>query len=262
VPKSPCVHVIDKDLAVRRTVAGLVGSSSIPVAEYSSGTEFLRKWQPDERGCVVIDQDLEDMKGRDLQRWMIGNDVRMPTILMSGDADVGVAVDALRDGAIDFLRKPVEAPRFRDVVHVALQAESRDFALKTHATSVKGRLAELSSGDRSVLDGMVVGTSYTELAERLGVSYKTVEARRAKVLQKMQVRNAAELTRLMLDYDFAIAGLFRPIGVSSAIAGIWMRREAARRKDASFSARAKEAIRASLELLRLSDGLSTKLHGE
>jgi two-component system response regulator FixJ len=206
MPTTPRVHIIDDDSAVRKLVATLLTDQNIPIVEYPSAIDFVNRFDPYERGCVVVDQNMAGMTGRDLQCWLIENDVRLPVIFITGYPDVDTAVDALKAGAIDFIQKPIEMHRLLEVVDAALQTEAIDYDLQTQATSIDERLAQLTPAERDVMKGMVSGRTYKELAEDLNVSYKTVEARRAKVLQKMRAKNLSELIRLMLTHQNVTSG--------------------------------------------------------
>lgn len=179
-------------------IAVLMQSVDIPLVEYPSADDFVRSFDPDARGCVIVDLCMEGMNGRELQRWLIDNDARLPVIFITGNGNVDTAVDALKDGALDFIQKPLDTRRLVDVVRSALFSEAQDHELQSQAASIDERLAELTPGEREVLDGLVNGRNYKDLAEDLDVSYKTIEARRARVLKKMRAKSVSELMRLML----------------------------------------------------------------
>lgn len=198
MPMTPRVYLIDDEPGVRSMIATLMEGVGIPLAAYPSADDFVRNFDPDARGCVIVDLCMEGMNGRDLQRWLIDNDVRLPVIFITGNGNVETAVDALKDGALDFIQKPIDTRRLVDIVRSALIAESQDHELQLQAASIDERLAELTPGEREVLDGLVVGRNYKDLAEDLDVSYKTIEARRARVLKKMRAKSISELMRIML----------------------------------------------------------------
>jgi len=192
------VHVIDDEAAIRSVVKALLTDAGFEVATYCSAEAFVEAYSPHSRGCIVLDLYLEGMGGRDLQRWLNGNAVRLPIIFITGNGDISTAVAALRDGALDFIQKPIDTPRLVEAVRTALLAEEKDYQRRTQIASIDERLATLTQGEREVLDGLVNGQTYKNLAEELDVSYKTIEARRARVLKKMQAKSISELIRMML----------------------------------------------------------------
>jgi two-component system response regulator FixJ len=205
MPKTPRVHLVDDEAGVRSMVSTLLESVGIPVVCYALGNAFVDAFKPIARGCVVVDLCMEGMNGRQLQRWLIEQDARLPVIFITGHGDVETAVEALKDGALDFIQKPIDTRRLVQVVRAALLAEAQDYELQSHAASIDERLAQLTPGEREVLEGLVNGRNYKDLAEDLNVSYKTIEARRARVLRKMQAKSIAELMRLMLTRHAATA---------------------------------------------------------
>ncbi|MFO0864057.1 MAG: response regulator [Gemmataceae bacterium] len=197
MPNTPCVHLIDDEPGVRSMISTLLESIGIPVASYASADAFVHAFEPMSRGCVVVDLCMEGMNGRQLQRWLIDHDARMPVIFVTGNGDVETAVEALKDGALDFIQKPIDTRRLIEVVRRGYVCGSSGFQT-TIACGFHRRTSRVAYPRGTGLDGLVDGRNYKELAEDLNVSYKTIEARRARVLRKMQAKSVAELMRLML----------------------------------------------------------------
>jgi two-component system response regulator FixJ len=192
------VHVIDDDDAVRDSLAMLLDSAGIAVRAYDSATRFLALAPGLGAGCVLTDVRMPDMDGLALQRRLAEAGVTLPVIVMTGHADVPIAVAALKAGAVDFLEKPFDDERLIAAVRAALAA-SRDARRQAEATAgIVARLGSLTPREREVLDLMVAGNPNKTIAFDLGASPRTVEVHRARVMEKMGARSLAELVRMVI----------------------------------------------------------------
>jgi FixJ family two-component response regulator len=187
----PTVFVVDDDEEVRNSLAWLLESAHLAVETFPTASSFLAKCKPGRRGCVVLDVRIPDMSGLDLQQRLIQRGILMPVIIITGYADVPVAVRAM---------KPVNDQLWLDRVQQAIRedAEANRFRVDRHA--VAERIATLSRRELQVADMVVEGMSTRKIAEALGLKQKTVEAHRAKVMEKMCVRTVAEWVRIMVLY--------------------------------------------------------------
>jgi two-component system, LuxR family, response regulator FixJ len=192
------VHIIDDDDAVRDSLALLLGSAGIAVQTHDSATRFLAAAPGLGAGCVLTDVRMPDLDGLALQRRLTEAGVTLPVIVMTGHADVPIAVAALKAGALDFLEKPFDDERLIAAVNAALAA-SRDAQRQAAATAdTVARIAGLTPREREVLDLLVAGHPNKVIAYDLGTSPRTVEVHRARVMEKMGAHSLAELVRMVI----------------------------------------------------------------
>lgn len=192
------VHLIDDDEEVRRSLAFLLGTAGQAVAIYASAEAFLDRYRPGGRACVVSDVRMPGMDGIELLKRLRTRDAAIPVIVMTGHADVPLAVEAMKAGAADFIEKP-----FSD--DVLLAAIGAAFARGAHAEQAdagvlkfRARLDLLSEREGQVLDGLLAGNPNKTIAYDLGISPRTVEVHRAHVMTKTGVSSLSELVRLCL----------------------------------------------------------------
>jgi len=191
------VHLIDDDEAFRRALAFQLGTAGFAVKIYESAVLFLEKYDGSQSGCIVSDVRMPGMDGlRFLQR-LKEMSVTLPVVIMTGHADVTMAVKAMKAGANDFIEKPFTDEGLLEAVRSALTR-----SLKGHppveVEQIRGRLAMLTPREREVLNALVAGKPNKTIAYDLGVSSRTVEVHRANVMTKMGAANFAELVRMSL----------------------------------------------------------------
>lgn len=196
--EEPAVHVIDDDEAVRHSLAFLLESASLPVRTYESAPAFLEGAPRLKVGCILTDVRMPEMDGLALQRRLRELRVRLPVIVMTGHADVPVAVQALKAGAFDFIEKPFDDEGLLATIRRALEASRRSHAEEAERTAVASRLASLSPREREVLEALLAGHPNKTIAHHLGTSPRTIEVHRARVMEKMGARSLPELVRLVL----------------------------------------------------------------
>jgi len=198
MPPSGLVHLIDDDEGVRRALAYLLGAAGLAVRVYESASAFLEKCEDFQSGCVVSDVRMPGIDGVELLRQLQQKRARMPVVIMTGHADVPLAVAAMKGGAVDFIEKPFPD----DVLLVAIQAAfERDRSTGRPAAEVaqiESRLASLTGREKEVLDGLLAGYPNKTIAYDLGLSPRTVEVHRANVMMKMGASSLAELVRMTL----------------------------------------------------------------
>jgi two-component system response regulator FixJ len=192
------VHVVDDDIAVRKSLAFLLASEGLPVRLHESASAFLDDASNIEAGCIVTDVRMPGIDGIELIRRLKIRNIMLPVIVMTGHADVPMAVEAMKEGAVDFLEKPFGDEAFLAAVRAALARQERNSHHGSQVTEVQGRLDALSERERQVLDGLVAGKANKVIAYDLGISPRTVEIYRANVMAKMQARSLSELVRLAL----------------------------------------------------------------
>ncbi len=192
----PTVFVADDDQEVRESIRWLIESVNLAVETFGSGQEFLDAYDPNKPGCVVLDVRMPQSSGLELQKKLLARGLEIPVIVVSAYGSVPVAVEAMKAGAVDFIEKPFSDQALLDRIHQAIAKDQDVRRRKAKRAEVAARLEELTSREREVMDLVVVGKATKQIAVDLGISPKTVEAHRARIMQKMVADSLAELVRL------------------------------------------------------------------
>jgi len=196
--KEPTVFVVDDDPAVRDALRLLIRSVQLEVEVFASAHDFLRAIDGERAGCLVLDIRMPGMSGLELQERLAEEGVGLPVIMITGHGDVPMAVRALKTGAFDFIEKPFNDQVLLDCVKRALELDAKRRQEQYSRAQLRHKLAQLTPRERQVLDMVVQGKSNKVMAAELGVSQKTIEAHRAKVMEKTQARSLSELMRMIL----------------------------------------------------------------
>lgn len=194
----PTVFIVDDDPAIRKSLTWLVESVDLTAEAYESAAAFLEAFGDDRPGCIVCDIRMPGMSGLDLQERLRANGSNIPIIILTGYGDVATAVRAMKAGATDFLEKPVGEQVLIEQIQRAI---SRDAALRAgrgEQQMLGERLRRLTRREQEVMTLVIEGYSSRQIAAQLGVSFKTVEAHRAKVMRKMQAKSVPHLIRMSL----------------------------------------------------------------
>ena len=194
----PTVYVVDDDESIRELLAWLMKRAGLRVECFSSARAFLRAWRRDGPACVVLDLHLPDLSGLDVQKELTLRGDSPPVVFLSGRADVPRAVHAVKSGAVDFIEKPFDYKRIVALVQESLRKDAEGSAAREHARRIAGRLASLTQREREVMERVVAGKINREIAEELAISVKTVEAHRARIMEKLEVGSVAELVQARL----------------------------------------------------------------
>ena len=192
--EAPTVYVVDDDQAVRSSVRWLLESVNLPVKTFGSALEFLEMHEPGKPGCLVLDVRMPGLNGLQLQETLTARRVRLPIIFITGHGDIDIAVRAMKAGAFDFIEKPFNDQSLVDTVQRCLALDDRQRRDAAEREKIIGRLASLTPREVEVLDYVISGKSNKLIAADLGISAKTVEVHRARVMEKMAVSSVAELT--------------------------------------------------------------------
>lgn len=196
---SGVVHVIDDDEAVRDSLAMLLDAVGFSVTAYASATAFLDRLDRAPSGCVVTDVCMPEVSGLDLLRRLSDRLAQFPVIVLTGEADVPMAVEALKSGARDFIEKPYPPEAVIKAVARALERMQAETSREIQRAETARRIAALSARESEVLDGLLAGASNKEIARDLGISPRTVEAYRANLMMKMGADSLSELVRMALE---------------------------------------------------------------
>ncbi len=207
----PIVHVIDDDDAVRDSLRFLLHCAGHVVEDYPSAIAFLERLDGNSAsaadGCIVTDVRMPEMTGVELMRRLRELGISQPVIVITGHADVPMAIQAMKAGAADFIEKPFRDETILLAIEGALAERSRSIEADQKRREVEARIASLSQREREVLNGLVEGKANKIIAHDLGISVRTVEVYRAHVMTKMQVRSLSELVRLTVTAKSAAKAL-------------------------------------------------------
>ena len=196
----PLVCVVDDDYAVRLSTSLLIETLGLPVQSFGSALEILADEEALRQAhCLVLDVRMPGLSGMGLQERLarLGHD--LPIIFVSAHGDVPMVARAMRDGAFDFLQKPFNEQALLDRVQEAVQLAAAQRAARGWLAEIQGRIGSLTARESEVLAGMVAGRLNKQIAEDLGISMKTVEQHRSRVMEKLQVDSLAELVRLVVN---------------------------------------------------------------
>lgn len=194
---APKLYIVDDDEAIRDALGWLFQSRDVPVASWPSAESFLADYAPAMAGCLLLDIRMEGMGGLELFDRLLGLGCRMPVLFLTGHGDVPIAVAALKKGARDFVEKPFNDNDLVDRVIEALAFDAEQRARDAGHADVAARLATLTQRERQVMELVVVGKLNKIIADELGISMRTVEVHRAHVFEKMGIKTAVELARLL-----------------------------------------------------------------
>jgi len=192
------VYVVDDDPALRESLGYLLQSEGLKVRAFECARQFLAEYDRHARGCLVVDVRMPEMSGLQLQEHLAAEGSTLPIIVITGHGDVPMAVKALKNGALDFIEKPFADQQLLDRVHEALDVERRLYGERATREDLLRRLNRLTKREREVMTGVADGKANKVIAEELGLSPKTVEVHRARLMQKLEVDSLAQLMRFAI----------------------------------------------------------------
>jgi RNA polymerase sigma factor (sigma-70 family) len=199
MPPAPAAYIVDDDDAIRDSLSMWLGMRGVRCLAYPSAESFLDAVQPDWRGCVLIDLQLKGIDGLRLQARLAERKITMPVIFVTGHGDVGTARDALKAGALDFIEKPVDNDRLVELVGSAMAGDAVQAQRQVRAEQLASRMQRLTQREREVMQRVVAGQHNREIAADLGISPRTVEVYKARLMDKLDVRRVADLVKLALE---------------------------------------------------------------
>ncbi len=196
--QGPVVFVVDDEPAVRDSLNALLGTYGFAVESFASGRELLDRVESGPAGCVVADVRMPGISGIDLQRELVRRNIPLPVVIITGHGDVPMAVESLKAGAVDFIEKPIDDDRLVKSIRAALDQDRTAREQGEETARAAQRVATLTQREAQVMDLIVVGYSNNAIAEKLGISARTVEHYRANIMQKMQAASLAQLVRMTI----------------------------------------------------------------
>jgi len=195
------VFIVDDDAAVRDSLSFLLKSAGIQSRSFSSGDEFLERFDVSWDGCILLDIRMPGTSGMEVQHKLIEKGCRMPIIFITGHGDIPMAVEAMHLGAFDFVQKPFHDQELLDRIELALDARKEQQSEEAAKQGIEARYESLTPREKEVMTAVSQGHANKVIAMDLELSQRTVEIHRARVMEKMQVRSLAELVKLAVILD-------------------------------------------------------------
>ena len=199
------VYVVDDDEGVRDGLSLLLGTIGLPCELFESAQDFLDTYDEKQRGCLVLDIRMPRMTGLDLQETLIAMGSRLPIIFITGHGDIPMAVEAMRRGAVDFIRKPFREHDLLDRINEALTVDDTVRKQVMDRQVVQEKLALLSEREREVFERVADGEMNKVIAAELGISERTVEVHRGQMMKKLGVKTLAQLVRMKIEAELILA---------------------------------------------------------
>lgn len=193
------IHVVDDDVAVRNSLVYLLDSAGWQAETYKSGQAFLEAYDGSTPGCLILDVRMPLMSGMELHQVLKSREICLPVIFLSGHADLPMAVQAMKNGAFDFLEKPCNDHMLLDAVNRAVRHSLDACVSRRQARALHQLLGTLTAREREVAERLAEGGCNKSIARELGISEKTVQVHRHNTMEKLGVRSTAEIARLMME---------------------------------------------------------------
>ena len=201
----PTVFVVDDDISVRESVESLIQSAGWEPEVYASAQEFLSRPRALGPSCLILDVNLPDLSGLELQTRVVADRTDLPIIFITGYGDVPMTVRAMKGGAVEFLTKPFEDSALLAAIEQAIERSRAALDLEQGLRVLRARHAKLSRREREVMSLVVSGLLNKEIGSELGISEITVKAHRGKVMRKMEAQSLAELVTMAAELHLPVA---------------------------------------------------------
>jgi len=196
--KQLTVYVVDDDAAIRDTLSLLLHTEGYAVEAFASGTEFLDNWTREKRGCLILDINLPEISGLDVQHILSEKSIRLPIIFLTGVGNVSKSSTAFKAGAIDFLEKPVESGLLIDGVNEALKISAQMHQDELKQNQVNALYGHLTPREKEIIVFLARGYSAKQVGKALGISHRTAEIHRARIMEKLGAQSLADLVALAI----------------------------------------------------------------
>lgn len=201
VKNEPTVFVVDDDEAIRSAIRFLMRTAKLNVETYDSAEQFLTEYDPGWPGCLVLDVRMPGMSGLDLQRVMNEREMKIPVIIITGHGDVPMAVEAMKNGVADFIEKPFKNDELLQKVRQCISYDASSRQEISGASELAERLHSLTPREKEVMDLLVQGKRNKLIAAELGISSRTVEAHRSRVMEKLQADSLSDIVRIAMQSE-------------------------------------------------------------
>ncbi len=198
VASEATVFIVDDDEAVRDSLGLLLRSAGYRARCYGSAKDFLKAFDPRDYGCLVLDIRMPGMSGLELQKHLVEIGCNIPVVFITGHGDIPMAVEAVRHGAVDFIQKPFDDQELVDRINEAMRLAAQQREGELERLEILDRIESLTAREKQVMGQVVQGKANKVIAGDLGVSQRTVEIHRARVMEKMQANSLAHLVRMVM----------------------------------------------------------------
>lgn len=196
----PTVFVVDDDPDVCESLSLLLKSVGLNTETFTNAQSFLDSYRPERPGCLIVDVRMPGMSGLELQQTLTQQDICLPVIVITAHGDVPMAIRAMKAGAIDFIEKPYSSQALLEQVHKALAKDAEARRLHSQRDAIAALLARLTSREYEVLERVVAGKYNKVIAAELDISVPTVEARRKRIMEKLEAKSFADLVRILASH--------------------------------------------------------------
>lgn len=194
----PLVFVVDDDGEVTTQIEQLLETVGLKTQIHHSAREFLDSYQPDQPGCIVLDIRMPGMSGMELQAKLVAESIALPIVFLTGYGDVPMAVKAMKMGAVSFIEKPFRNQVLVDAIHEAMATAGKVRRQQQERNRVEEKLAKLTKRERQIMEILLTGKTTKTVAAKLGISRKTVDYHRARIIYKMRVGSLLEIAQMVL----------------------------------------------------------------
>lgn len=201
----PTVFLVDDDAAFLKAIDRLLRSSGYVTECFSSASEFLAQRRAELAGCALVDLRMPDMDGMALQRALAESANPLPVVFLTGQGDIPASVDAMRQGAVDFLVKTAPKEAVIAAIERALAHDSQQRVARVHRQQLKSRFKRLTQREREVLSELTLGRPNKQIAAKLGIHERSVKRHRTNLMGKLEVNSVAELVQLVIESEFSAA---------------------------------------------------------
>jgi RNA polymerase sigma factor (sigma-70 family) len=199
--KNSVVYLVDDDIIIRDSLSVLIESIGLKINSFESAQSFLNSYIPDQPGCLILDVRMPIMNGLELQEELSKRNIQIPIIFISGNAEIPDSAKAFRAGAVDFLEKPFDTHLLIERIYEALSKDIENKKQQLGNNKIQACFDTLSNREKEVLKLIINNQSNKEVAKELGVSHRTIEAHRARIMEKMQVGSTTELVGMTVRHS-------------------------------------------------------------